>query len=36
MNYPIKYNMDGLFVRIERDGHFENVCFSDMTPEERR
>ena len=36
MSYPIKYNMDGFFIRIERDGHFENVCFSDLTPEERR
>ena len=33
--YPIKYNMDGMYFRVERNGKFEYVCLSDMTNEER-
>lgn len=28
-------NLDGLFFRIQRDGKWTNVCFSDLTIEER-
>lgn len=28
-------NLDGCYFRVERDGKFENVCFTDMTVEER-
>lgn len=28
-------NLDGVYFRIKRDDKFENVCFSDMTDEER-
>lgn len=31
----IKRNLDGVYFRIERDGKFENVCFSDLTEDER-
>lgn len=34
--YPVERNLDGVFFRLERDGEWVNVCFSDMTPEERR
>jgi hypothetical protein len=27
--------LDGMFFRVERNGHWENVCLSDMTTEER-
>lgn len=27
--------LDGVFFRIKRDGKFENVCFTDLTDEER-
>lgn len=27
-------NLDGLYFRIQRNGKWCNVCFSDMTPEE--
>lgn len=27
-------NLDGIYFRVERDGKFENICFSDMTEEE--
>jgi hypothetical protein len=29
-------NLDGMYFRIERNGKFENVCFSDMTEAEQR
>lgn len=27
-------NLDGVYFRIERDGKWDNVCFSDLTSEE--
>lgn len=30
-----KRNLDGCYFRVERDGEFETVCFTDMTVEER-
>lgn len=29
-----KRNLDGVYFRVERDGKFDNVCFSDLTLEE--
>ena len=29
-------NLDDIYFRIERNGKFENVCFSDMTEFEQR
>ena len=28
-------NLDGIYFRVKRDGKWCNVCFSDMTAEER-
>lgn len=28
-------NLDGIYFRVKRDGKWGNVCFSDMTNEER-
>lgn len=28
-------NLDGVYFRVKRDGKYRNVCFSDMTTEER-
>lgn len=28
-------NIDGIFFRVNRDGKWNNVCFSDMTTDER-
>ena len=28
-------NLDGVYFRIEREGRWQNICFSDMTHEER-
>ena len=33
--YPMKRDLDGCYFRVKRDGKWGNVCFSDMTPEER-
>lgn len=29
-------NLDGAYYRVERDGKWQNVCYSDMTPDERK
>ncbi len=31
----IQRNLDGVYFRVKRDDKYENVCFSDMTPEEQ-
>ena len=28
-------NLDGVYFRVQRDGRWQNVCYSDMTPKER-
>lgn len=28
-------NLDGVYFRVKRGGRWDNVCFSDMTAEER-
>lgn len=28
-------NLDTVYFRVKRDGKWGNVCFSDMTPDER-
>lgn len=35
MTYPIKRDLDGAYFRVERDGRWQSLCFSDMTPDER-
>ena len=35
MNYDKKRNLDGVYFRVERNGKWENICFSDLTKEER-
>lgn len=32
----IQRNMDGVYFRVERDGRWQNVCYSDMTADERK
>ena len=34
-DYPTKRNLDGCYFRVERDGKWTNLCFSDMTDTER-
>ena len=33
--YPIERKLDGVYFRVKRNGKWGNVCFSDMTHEER-
>ncbi len=33
--YPEKRDLDGVYFMIQRDGRWVNVCFTDMTVEER-
>lgn len=33
--YKEKRNLDGVYFRVERDGKWENICFSDLTKDER-
>ena len=35
MSEQIKRNLDGCFFRVERDGKWDNICFSDLTAKER-
>lgn len=35
MNYPKPRNLDGVYVRVQRDGRYVNRCFSDLTAEEQ-
>lgn len=28
-------NLDGIYFRINRDGRWQNICYSDLTLEER-
>lgn len=30
-----KRNLDGVYFRVERNGKWDNVCFSDLTKDER-
>lgn len=29
-----KRNLDGIYFRVLRDGKWDNICFSDLTPSE--
>lgn len=29
-------NLDGVYFRTKRDNKYENICFSDLTKEERK
>lgn len=31
----INRNLDGIYFRVERDGKWQTLCFSDLTEEER-
>jgi hypothetical protein len=31
----LQRNLDGVYFRVERDGKWQNVCYSDMTATER-
>ena len=32
--WPEKRELDGVYFRVQRDGKWENVCFTDLTEDE--
>ena len=32
----VQRNLDGVYFRVQREGGWRNVCYSDMTPDERK
>ena len=32
----INRNLDGIYFRVERDGKWQTLCFSDLTEDEQR
>ena len=34
MSFPIQRKLDGIFFRVQRDGKWLDICFSDLTEEE--
>ena len=35
MEYPKERDLDGIYFRVRREEQWSNICFTDMTPEER-
>ncbi len=35
MTYPIKRDLDPAYFRVEREGKWESLCFTDLTEKER-
>ena len=35
MIYPIRRDLDGCFFRVQRDGKWYSLCWTDLTKEER-
>lgn len=33
--YPMKRDLDGVYFRVERNGRWLSLCFTDLTEEER-
>lgn len=34
-DFKARRNLDGIFFRVKRNDKFENICFSDLTDEEK-
>lgn len=35
MEYPKERNLDGMYFRVQRDERWCNICFTDLTENER-
>lgn len=35
MNYPVTRELDGCYFRVERDGDWVDVCFTDLSKPEQ-
>lgn len=36
MKYPKQRELDGVYFRVQRDGKWNNICFSDLTDGEKQ
>lgn len=36
VTYPIERELDGIYYRVERDGKWYNLCFTDLTTAEQK
>lgn len=36
MKYPKQRELDSVYFRVEREGKWENICFSDLTDGEKQ
>lgn len=36
INYPKKHELDGIYFRVQRNGKWENVCYTDLTEAEAK
>lgn len=35
-SYPMKRNLDGYYFRVQRNGRWQNICFTDLTLDEKK
>lgn len=35
MKYPVAHDLDGVYFRMKRDNKYYDICFSDLTEEEK-
>lgn len=35
-SYPMKRNLDGYYFRVHRNGRWQNICFTDLTLDEKK
>lgn len=35
MKYPVVHGLDGVYFRMKRDNKYYDICFSDLTEEEK-
>lgn len=35
-SYPMKRNLDGYYFRVQRNDRWQNVCFTDLTLDEKK
>lgn len=35
MEYPVIHGLDGVYFRIKRNNKYHDICFSDLTEEEK-
>ena len=36
MEYPVERELDGVYFRVNRNGKWRSICFSDLTADEKQ